>query len=330
MRTLTVAVALVGLVGAGCRKECPPESAPTPVAWALVEYRTGAESGRAPKVEISKTKAYDDFRTAKLGGASPLPVGIRLPEQCLNEAVSQVSGVTKGDKTIFQTTCGVWLAEIERALARTNFRVISWDVLHKREKQKGLSTYEAAKELGAEVVFVFNTLETGELKAGGKVGTTFKYFASDHLGQRGQPLALDDATRAQMRDYAAKSAGGAPTAARVVALSATLDSTAIVTSTGESFWFYRRTVTIPTEATSGMRFLFARTPMSPWQPARPYIPQVMPTVARPNVATEDVSASEIIAEASDPFAAEKLQLVREGAADFVRSFREGTGSSEAK
>jgi type IV secretory pathway TrbL component len=75
-----------------------------------------------------------------------------------------------------------------------------------------------------------------------------------------------------------------------------------------------------------MRFLFANDDRpylaGTWVPARPIIPEVK-FDAGPRFASEDASASEVLAQANDAFAAQRLQLVREGAADFVQSFRSG-------
>jgi hypothetical protein len=321
-----IEVAALGLTLAGisgCRTtlaDCKPPPEPVKVEYALVEYRVGGELTTAPKVEISETPTY------RTGGGKFTSVAVRLPDSCLNEGASKVTGVSKEAQMILQTECGPWLAEIERALAGAGFRVMSWDAVWKLEKQKNLSTYNAAKELGAEIVFVFNSLEAANITAGQSKTTSHKYFQSDARGTRGAPLPLDDATRNAFQAYTAQAAGGSIKPNQVIALSSILDSTAIVTGSGESIWFYRRTVVQPTPEKQGMRFLFARLPGQSWLPAAPEAEQPVVTVAAPVLRSEDQGTTEVGA-STDTYATERLALIRAGAEHFVSSFRSGKGGS---
>jgi hypothetical protein len=323
----------------GCRTtlpDCRPAAVPE---YALVEYRFGGELGRTPSVEVSQTPTYDQQRTQFAVAA------VRLPDSCLNEGAARVSGVASQAQSILQTHCGPWLGEIERALVRAKFRVMSWDAVWKLEKQENLSTYNAAKELGAEIVFVFNSLEAADVTAGAIKTVSYKYFQSDSHGERGAPLPLDDAARAAFRSYVSTAVGGEAQARSVVALSSVLDVTAIMTGSGESIWFYRRAVVVPTVAQNGMRLLFARVRPGDDSPgvcpsaenaaecealgrARqwlPTVPEIQASVAAPVapvLRTEDVSTSSV-GPASDPYASERLAIIRAGAEHFVSSFRTG-------
>ena len=88
---------------------------------------------------------------------------LRLPDTCLNESASRVAGAGGQSQLIFQTNCGPWLGEIEKALSASGFKVYSWDALAKLEKQRGLSPYNAGRELGADVVFMLNSLEASDI-----------------------------------------------------------------------------------------------------------------------------------------------------------------------
>jgi hypothetical protein len=304
-------------------KPPPAPPAPIPVSYALVEYRAGGEIGQQPpKIEINQTSAYkankDTFKS----------VAIRFPDNCLQTAASAASAVTGASRasetqTFLSTICGVYLSELERALTQNGYRVYSWDALRGLERQKNLSPYAAGKELGADIVFVFNSLDAAPVQAGSSLRASYKYFASNPRGARLQPLALDDATRGKFRDFA-KSQAGAVDAKQVIALSSTLDSTAIVTSGGESVWFYRRTVTKPITTGAGMRFLFGRAGGDEWMPAVPFIPQPVGVAPPPpQVRTEDVTESQVSGSAADPYAAEELELIRASATDFVTKFHNG-------
>jgi hypothetical protein len=311
---------LTGTLASGCTSGVPHCRPPPPVSYALVEYRGGGELGQPPKVEISQTPPYLANRSTFKA------VAIRFPDSCLQTAASAMTGASRAGETqtILSTDCGVYLSELERAFTSHDYRVFSWDALRGLERQKNLSPYAAGKELGADIVFVFNSLDAAPVQAGAQSGASFKYFASDPKGTRLDPLALDDATRSTFREFA-KSQAGADPANQVVALSSTLDSTAIVTSGGESVWFYRRTVTRPVRTRRGMRFLFGRTLGGPWTPAIPDVPVPLGAAPPPppQVKTEDVTESHVAATAADPYAAEKLQLIRDAATDFVAKFFTG-------
>ncbi len=333
---LAVCAGALAIGAAGCTSavpHCTPIEVPVVegphIDYALIEYRSGGEQGKPPQVEISDTAAYRNEHTNFHAAA------IRLPDSCLATTAAGATGISSAGNTqnILSTACGVWLSELERSLTQNGFRVFSWDALRGLERQKNLSPYEAGRQLGAEVVFVFNSLDASPVRAGGQTGASFKYFNSDAKGDRLSPLALDDTTRQQFRDFAKTYGGGETPGGAIVALSSTLDSTAIITGTdeqrqrgvtaGESIWFYRRTVTIPIRSKTGKRFLFAKLAGSGWMPARPELPPVAAVAQLPQVKTEDVVETQTAAAVEDAYAAERLELIRTAAADFVTKFRTG-------
>ena len=316
-----------GAVPVGCSTKLPPCQAlvtPEHPEYALVEYRYASETGFGPGIEIRETPAYvadrGNFKTA----------AIRLPTSCLNEGATGVTGAGNAKEVILQTQCGPWLGEIEKALSQVGFRVMSWDAVWQLEKQKGLSTYNAAKDLGADIVFVFNSLEPADIKAGAALKASYRYFTTTDRGQRGNPLPLDDQTRAGFQGFIQKATTSKQRPDQVIALSAVLDATAVPTKTGESIWFYRRTLVLPTESVRGMRFLFGRMPGSKWEPAIPNRDTAPDLVASPvNMATEDQQSSSVGA-GVDPYAALRLRLIREIAEHFSTAFRNGTPEGGAQ
>jgi hypothetical protein len=324
-----VAVALSSPAACGCTSgipHCAPvvEVAPPPapeVDYALVELRSGSEQGTQPYVEITPTDAYRrdhmNFKSA----------AIRLPDSCLATTSAGASGISSQAQNILSTQCGVWLQELERALTEAKFKVYSWDALLGLERQKNLSPYEAGRQLGADVVFVFNSLDASPVQAGAQSKTSFKYFKSDAKGHRGSPLSLDDATRSQFREFAKANSGADLTAGGgITALSCTLNSTAIVTggnNPGESIWFYKRTVTIPVRRGAGRRFLFGRAAGGPWTPAEPDLPKVIAVTPTPQTSSEDVVESQTSASKENAYAAERDDLIHKAAADFVEKFQTG-------
>ena len=224
--------------------------------------------------------------------------------------------------------CAEWLAAIERELASAGFRVTAWDAVWRLEREKGLSTYNAAKELGAEIVFVLNALDATAVTAGSSKLPKHEYFESDEQGRRGLPLTLDEQTRSAFLEYTLDAASKSIQPGSVIALTASLDSTAIVTQTGESVWFYRRSVAQPTAAKQGLKLLFGRVAGGGWTPAAPMTNEATAGAGAP-AAHEQSDAGAPASEATAPEAA-RAELVRAGAEHFVQAFKSGqVGAGEA-
>ena len=123
------AALLLSLPLAGCAEPTAPKCnvAVAKLAepeYVLVEYRMGGEFQKPPTVEVRPTPKYDEARSKMKAAA------IRFPDSCLNASASQASGVAQQTQTILQTTCGVYLSEMEKALATAGFKVFSWDALY--------------------------------------------------------------------------------------------------------------------------------------------------------------------------------------------------------
>lgn len=309
----------------GCKPPPPPKPPPPiQIDYLLVQAESGAQIGKPRQVEISSTPQYDKARESVVSAA------IRLPEECLNESAAQVTGEARRTQAIVKTRCGTWLAELEKALVKQRFRVVSWDSLRGLITSQGLPAFSAAKQLGADVLFLFNSLEAADVPAGGEAASKYEYFHSDDKGAKGEPFPLMENERAAIRDFAAqkmadqvRKLGGS---SGVAALSSTLDSTAILTSTGESIWFYRNTTLKPVTTKSGGQFLFAKY-QGQWFPARREMQLIQP-IRRDTASAQDVSTGSVAA-GKDPYATERLDLVRAVAEDFVMRFRDGTKGDEA-
>ena len=296
----------------------PAVEAPKP-EYTLVVFNGGGESSKAPEREVKDTQRYRELRANPRGIKS---VAIRLPNRCLDDEASKVAGVSNNTQSIFQTTCGPWLSEIEKALAGAGYQVYSWDALNKLEKEKGLSTYNAGKLLGADVVFVLNSLEASDLVGAASAEATYKYFESDKAGSNLGPKPLDDQTRLGMRSLISSVLPATAKAQGITALSSIIDATAVLSESGESIWFYRRVVTFPLKRSSGMRFLFGRSGADPWKPVSPVRAVLAPTVEAPrNLSTED-RVEDAVGASNDQHKSERLQLIRTGAQEFVTSFRD--------
>ncbi|GMV39196.1 MAG: hypothetical protein AMXMBFR64_09120 [Myxococcales bacterium] len=322
LATSAAALATASLACSQGLPRCVPPQPPPPeikAEYVLVSFSVGGEYAKAPADEVKATDTYDQGRGTYKTAA------IRLPDSCLNETAGKVSGMAAQSQTILQTQCGPWLGEIEKALVQANLKVMSWDALWKLEREKGISTYSAGAQLGADIIFVFNSLEAGDIRAGSSVAGTFKYFASDEAGAPLAPLPLDDVTRSQFQSFARGVMQSRVGADQVTALSAIIDVTAVLPATGQSVWFFRRAQTFPISDTKGMNFLFGRYPGAQWAPVAPKVPVVAAPVTMPTYSAEDTVSSSVGAGA-DPYQSQRLELIRSGADAFVAAFRGGTAA----
>jgi hypothetical protein len=350
-----LAAAPVG-VATGCANGLPQCKA-LGADYLLVEYRAGGDFNTAPKVEVNETPGYKTRHTSLRSAA------IRAPNECSNQTAAQASGLAPATDTILKTTCGVYLKEFESALAKAGFRVFSWDAVQQLERTRG-STYEAAKSLGADVVFIFNSAEVPEIRAGAASAARARYFHSNERGEPGEPFvsAADDPVRAYMHDFVkghmpSTDAANAPP----VALACTVDVTAVwvagdapaaapvpapvagaapspapgaapappapaqaSAAQGESIWFYRRTETKPLKQSDGRRFLFAGLE-GQYAPVRP-VGLAEPDKPQTAYSSEDVEAMARDVAEKDPYQRDKLDLIRIAATDFVERFMHGGGS----
>src|SRR5262245_61940076 len=83
------------------------------------QYVSNTQAQQAPEVIASDTYRANATSTNTV-------VAVRAPDSCSNNTADQVTGGAASKGTIMLTNCGVEMAEVERALARTGYRVISW------------------------------------------------------------------------------------------------------------------------------------------------------------------------------------------------------------
>ncbi len=209
-------------------------------------YMASAQGEQAP--EIIPTPAYSQLT------GSARTVAVRAPDRCSNATTNQATGNAASAGTILQTNCGVEMGEIERALTRAGYNVISWNVVD-REMAGNNSPVDAASKLGAQVLFQINSLENSRKTLGQDALWERSYYLSSPSGDVGQPLSLaPDQRNLVAKNYLATiEAQSIPRAYAV-----TLDAVAVWVRTGQSIWYYRWTHSrAPQDTTSGYNVLLA-------------------------------------------------------------------------
>lgn len=187
--------------------------------------------------EVIETPAY------RTESPAVVTVAVRAPDSCSNRTADERTGGAQSQESVLKTTCGVEMAEIERALTKASYRVISWKVLSREMDGRNLSALEVAGKLGAEVLFQINSLEKSKKTLGKDARWERNYFESNAYGEVEQEQAFDEGTRAFFKRAFLDSYENAADFRR---LAVTLDANAVMVKTGESVWFYRWTHADPT------------------------------------------------------------------------------------
>jgi hypothetical protein len=291
-------------------------------SYFLVSSQFVASTQSQQPAEIIATDAY------RGDGSKTKTVALRAPDSCANATAAQATGDAASRGTILMTHCGVEMAEIEKALARNNYRVISWNVLA-REMRGTKSANEVAESLGADVLFQINSLEKSQKTLGKDARWERKYFRSNHTAQEVAPLPLADDDRALIRqrylnDVDAKYNDKSRTYA------VTLDATAVWVKSGQSIWYYRWTRGAESDPT-GTRYSVL---LACEDGHLPLCHRTFPTqnaVARSTLMTAGESTAVSISEkAEDREKALYAELLREVIDNFVGSYaesRRSTGSA---
>lgn len=170
-------------------------------------------------------------------------LAIQAPDKCINESQAKATGRSLGkasDDNILGTECGVEMAGIERALAKTGYNVISWKVLKgamKPSTYQSKTNLEAAAKLGADALFQINSLERGEANAGRDARWDRRYYESDDEGKKGEKARVKKKVADQL-DRLSQKTEIKKGAKDIVVYNATINASVTYTKNGHAIWFY--------------------------------------------------------------------------------------------
>ncbi len=185
-------------------------------------------------------------------------VAVIAPTHCEDKSASAVTGTAASQGTTVGTRCGVEMAELERALVRQGFNVMSWNMMNNRVTGKdgkvASDSASIAKRNGAQVLFQVNSLERIGVKPALDARIESEYFVSDSQGKVIRPASIS-----QVRVDTLKSnlKYNSQDLIKNSALpGAMLDLNAVDAETGQAIWFYRGTMSDASSRDSVKNTLF--------------------------------------------------------------------------
>lgn len=198
--------------------------------WYLVESHYQAGGLSEPPPEITATPTYR-AELPKL-----VSIAISAPDKCADRSSAETTGEAKSAGELLRTTCGVEMAELERALVRAGYRVISWNAIRQMVvHEENVTPLKAARSLGANVLLQVNSMERSTAFPGHEERWEREFFESDRSGTKG-PLTKVPEERARALEQVIRPLEVA--AGPREQLSVSVNGTAVLTATGEAIWFY--------------------------------------------------------------------------------------------
>jgi hypothetical protein len=303
-RASVIAAIASSLAAAGCAAGLPI-CATSKAQYVLVERRLSQETGLAPVAEITPTPAYQALR------ANFKTVALRLPDNCY---LAELHKGENQDNAQLESSCGIPLQVLERALTEEGFQVLSWSTLMGIEHQQNVPVHVAAQQIGADIVIIVNDMYVGNAPSGASAEATYRYFISNELGEQQQPAEIFKADRTWLKEFVRDRGGNDPQAQRGQTLQARLNATVVLAKgqepapapvpttpghppaaptaaqaaaaaavaaapppagrSGEAIWFYNWRLGQVAPDQQGRQFLFAGIPTSSYSEAFPDKPAI--------------------------------------------------------
>lgn len=193
------------------------------------DYIAAPQTQKMP--EIIATATYKGM------SKSAVTVAVKAPDQCTSYTADQRTGTAQASETILKTDCGLEMGEIERALAKVGYNVISWKAFNQKiGPEKNLT--QAAQELGAQIIFQINSLENSTKSLGQDARWERSYFKTSPRGDVLSPLQL---TADQRGLLASSFLVPREITQNRYTYAVTMDAAAIQVSNGQTIWYYRWT-----------------------------------------------------------------------------------------
>lgn len=212
---------LLLLAPAGCAARAP---------YYLVESRLVESRRLAGEPDVTETPAFrrlrEDVKT----------VGLRPPDVCADRGLTSSGGEGELQLGVMRTRCGVEMAELERALARAGYQVVSWGAVQQMATSRDEPMLQAAKELSIDVLLQVNALERIDIVPGRDARWERRFYRATRDGDRADPAAVSP-SRAEVFESLISSKEASLVSGKRIG--ATINVSAVSVDTGAAIWFYQ-------------------------------------------------------------------------------------------
>lgn len=183
------------------------------------------------KADIVATSEYKrQFR-------SVTSIAVQAPEKCSKQSSSEVAIKSSMLISDAETPCAIYMTEIERALVKNGYRVISWLELAKMQSYYSLSPKDAASKLGARAVFVINSMDKGSIQQDAGAKWERRFYNSDSNGQQEELAMVNEKQKSIFLNNLKKIENNLISKK----LNVTLNASVLMSDTGDAIWFYNLT-----------------------------------------------------------------------------------------
>jgi hypothetical protein len=198
----------------------------------LVESKLVESDRRLDRPDVTETSGFATNR----GGIRTL--GLQPPDVCADQGLSTGGGTGQLQLGVLRTRCGVEMAELERALTRAGFRVVSWGAVQHMAAKEKVALLEAATDLGIDALLQVNALERIEIRPGRDARFERRFYRASRTGERAAPARVESTTARAFESLIEPKEAKLATGARV---GATINVSAVDVKSGATIWFYEWT-----------------------------------------------------------------------------------------
>lgn len=216
-----LALCLGGLVGCGTR---------TP--YFLVDSRLVESARDGDRPDVTETARFRSLRNRIR------KLGVRPPDVCADQGISAGSGASQLQLGVLRTRCGVEMAELERALTRAGFEVVSWSALRQRVDAGEQPLLDAARDLDIDLLLQVNALERIDIRPGRDARWERTYYRATREGEPRDPAAVPRKRAAEFDRLIAEREASQQSGARV---GATINVSGVWVESASAIWFYEWT-----------------------------------------------------------------------------------------
>lgn len=204
----------------------------TPTPYFLIESRLVENLRDLDPPDVTETPAF----VASRGEMATL--GLQPPDLCADRGLSASDGMGQLEIGVLRTRCGVEMAELERAIVRAGYQVVSWGAIAQRATKLEIPILESAGGLGIDVLLQVNALERIQIRPAQDRRFERRYFRATRNGERAAPASVRRDLASDFERLIESRETSIEIGKRV---GATINVSAVWVESGATIWFYEWT-----------------------------------------------------------------------------------------